>query len=59
MINFNQIEDSIFIGSAPQNDLDVARLAKMALIGKNFNVIIKIIILIFNVSQSLILMKWI
>lgn len=29
MINFNQIEDSIFIGSAPQNDLDVARLAQM------------------------------
>jgi len=29
MINFNQIEDSIFIGSAPQNGLDVARLAKM------------------------------
>ena len=31
MINFNQIEDSIFIGSAPQNDLDVARLAKMGI----------------------------
>jgi len=29
MINFNQIEDSIFIGSAPQNDVDVARLAQM------------------------------
>lgn len=29
MINFNQIENDIYIGSAPQNDLDVSSLAKM------------------------------
>lgn len=29
MINFSRLEENIFIGSAPQSDLDVARLKKM------------------------------
>ena len=29
MINFDRIENNIFIGTAPQNDVDVTRLAKM------------------------------
>lgn len=29
MINFNQIETNIFIGSAPQSDVDITRLAQM------------------------------
>ena len=29
MINFDQIEGDIFVGSAPQNSVDVARLKQM------------------------------
>ena len=29
MINFNKIEPNIFIGSAPQNEVDIARLKQM------------------------------